>query len=183
MPKLEAKSPRFNPPDSSSGEGVIGSPGRWTRGAWLFRDDTLHRLEVLLDEAFRIPFTRIRFGIDGIIGLVPGPGRRRCAVCFRWSSPWPRGSAAFPMSPSCAWPPTSASACWSAQFPIVGDAFDIAWKANRRNYQLLHRHLGEPRRHTWKDWVFLLVLACALGLIFAIPIVLVIWLLAWLIQQ
>ncbi len=39
--------------------------------------------------------------------------------------------------------------------PIVGDAFDIAWKTNARNYNLLQRHLGEPRRHTWKDWVFL----------------------------
>ncbi len=34
----------------------------------------MRRLEILLDEAFRIPFTRIRFGIDGIIGLVPGLG-------------------------------------------------------------------------------------------------------------
>ena len=67
--------------------------------------------------------------------------------------------------------------------PILGDAFDIGWKANRRNYLLLQRHLGEPRRHTWKDWAFLIVLACVMGLIFAIPIVLVIWLLAWLIQH
>ena len=32
-------------------------------------------------------------------------------------------------------------------------------ESNRRNYRLLHRHLGEPRRHTWRDWVFLLLLA------------------------
>ena len=38
--------------------------------------------------------------------------------------------------------------------PIFGDVFDIAWKANRRNYRLLQRHLGEPRRHTWRDWAF-----------------------------
>ena len=41
---------------------------------WLFRDETLHTLEVPLDEAFRIPGTRIRFGLGGIIGLVPGRG-------------------------------------------------------------------------------------------------------------
>ncbi len=28
-------------------------------------------------------------------------------------------------------------------------------KPNRRNYRLLQRHLGEPRRHTWRDWAFL----------------------------
>jgi len=47
---------------------------RWNRGAWLFRDRTLHGLEILLDEAFRVPGTGIRFGLDGIIGLVPGLG-------------------------------------------------------------------------------------------------------------
>jgi hypothetical protein len=64
--------------------------------------------------------------------------------------------------------------------PLLGDAFDIAWKANRRNYQLLRRHLGQPRRHTWRDWVFLLMLATALALVFAIPVALVVWLLSWL---
>jgi hypothetical protein len=67
--------------------------------------------------------------------------------------------------------------------PLFGDIFDIAWKANRRNYLLMRRHLGEPRRHTWRDWTFLLLLAASLGAIFAIPVVLVVWLLAWLIKQ
>ena len=55
-------------------EGVIESPGRWERGSWIFRDRTLEGLATLLDEAFRIPGTNMRFGIDGIIGLVPGLG-------------------------------------------------------------------------------------------------------------
>jgi len=67
--------------------------------------------------------------------------------------------------------------------PLFGDAFDIAWKANRRNYRLLCRHLGEPRRHTWRDWVFLLLLAAILFAIFALPIVMVVWLLSWLLRQ
>src|SRR5260370_30300118 len=47
---------------------------RWNHGAWIFRGGTLHALETLLDEAFRIAGTGIRFGLDGIIGLVPGLG-------------------------------------------------------------------------------------------------------------
>ena len=35
------------------------SPGRWNRGAWIFRDSTLQTLEILLDEAFRIPGTQL----------------------------------------------------------------------------------------------------------------------------
>ena len=49
--------------------------------------------------------------------------------------------------------------------PIFGDMFDIAWKANRRNYRLLCRHL-DSRRHTWRDWAFMLLLACMLALVF-----------------
>jgi len=64
--------------------------------------------------------------------------------------------------------------------PVFGDIFDIAWKANRRNYLLLVRHLEEPRRHTARDWGFLFLLAAGLALVFAVPIVLVVWLFAWL---
>jgi hypothetical protein len=67
--------------------------------------------------------------------------------------------------------------------PIFGDAFDIVWKANRRNYRLLTRHLGEPRRHTGKDWVFLALIAGGLGFIFALPLLLMVWLLAWLLRH
>ncbi len=44
---------------------------RWNRGAWIFRDQTLHRLEILLDEAFVIPGTGIRFGLDGSSAWFP----------------------------------------------------------------------------------------------------------------
>jgi hypothetical protein len=64
--------------------------------------------------------------------------------------------------------------------PLFGDLFDIVWKANRRNYRLLQRSLAAPRRHSWRDWAFLLSLAAALGLVFAIPVALVVWFLAWL---
>jgi len=67
--------------------------------------------------------------------------------------------------------------------PFFGDIFDIAWKANRRTYLLRSRHLGEPRKHTRKDWAFLLLLGLGLALIFAIPVVLVVWLIVWLGQS
>jgi hypothetical protein len=67
--------------------------------------------------------------------------------------------------------------------PLFGDIFDIAWKANRRNYRLLCRHLNEPHRHTWRDWAFLLLLVAGLGLIFAIPLALAAWLLFWFLSR
>jgi len=182
MPDSEAKSPRFNTPGSPAREGDIVPSGRWARGAWLFRDETLHRLEILLDEAFRIPFTKIRFGIDGIIGLVPGLGDVVAGLLSLIIpiAAWIRGA---PYVTLLRMGINLGIGVLVGSVPILGDAFDIGWKANRRNYLLLQRHLGEPRRHTWKDWVFLGVLGCAMALIFAIPILLVIWLLVSLLQH
>jgi hypothetical protein len=182
MPDFDAKSHRFNPPGSSAREGEVLPPGRWERGTWLFRDETLRRLEILLDEAFRIPFTRIRFGIDGIIGLVPGLGDVLAGLLSLIIpiAAWIRG---VPYITLMRMGVNLGIGVLVGSIPILGDAFDIGWKANRRNYLLLQRHLGEPRRHTWKDWMFLIVLACVMGLVFAIPIVLLVWLLAWLIQH
>jgi hypothetical protein len=182
MPNSDAKTPRFDPPSESAREGDVLPPGRWGRGTWLFRDETLHRLEILLDEAFRIPFTRIRFGIDGIIGLVPGLGDVLAGLLSLIIpiAAWIRG---VPYVTLMRMGVNLGIGVLVGSIPILGDAFDIGWKANRRNYLLLQRHLGEPRRHTWKDWAFLIVLASVMGLIFAVPILLVIWLLAWLVQH
>ncbi len=62
--------------------------------------------------------------------------------------------------------------------PILGDAFDIFWKANRRNYRLLTRSIAEPHRHTWRDWGFLFLLGMGLAVVFSIPLALVVWLVA-----
>ena len=61
--------------------------------------------------------------------------------------------------------------------PLFGDIFDIAWKANRRNYALLTRHLEQPHRHHWRDWLFLAGVALVVCAIFAVPILFVAWLL------
>ncbi len=175
MPDSKANTPRFTRPDSPEIRGVVVPSGRWGRGTGIFSDETLRRLKFLLDEAFRIPFTRIRFGIDGIVGLFPGLGDVAAGLLSLIIpiAAWVRGVPYVTLARM------TANICISVlvgTIPIVGDAFDIAWKTNARNYNLLQRHLGQPRRHTWKDWMFLLVLACLIGLVFAIPLVLLIWL-------
>jgi hypothetical protein len=160
----------------------LPEPGaRWNRGAWIFRDKTLERLEILLDEAFRVPGTGIRFGIDGIIGLVPGLGDVLVGLLSLIIpvAAWIRG---VPYVTLVRMTVNVGIGVLVGSIPLFGDIFDIAWKANRRNYRLLCRHLDEPRRHNWRDWAFLLILGVALAVIFAIPVVLVIWLLASLSQ-
>ena len=158
------------------------SADRWNRGAWLFRDQTLQKLEILLDEAFRVPGTQLRFGIDGIIGLVPGLGDVLAGLLSLIIplAAWIRGVPYITLARMAA---NLGIGVLVGTIPIFGDIFDIAWKANRRNYRLLRRHLGEPHRHSWRDWVFLLILTTALAAVFALPILLVAWAVTWLITH
>jgi hypothetical protein len=170
-------------PDSSQTPAILPpAKSRWGRGAWLFRDETLRQLEVLLDEAFRIPGTDFRFGIDGIIGLIPGLGDVIAGLLSLVIplAAWMRG---VPYVTLIRMAINLAIGVLVGTIPLLGDIFDIAWKANRRNYRLLQRHLREPRRHTWRDWGFLLLLAGALGIVFAIPVLLVAWALALIFER
>ena len=178
----DAHSQPRNPLHHESNERALLPSNRWARGAWLFRDETLKALEILLDEAFRIPFTRFRFGIDGIIGLVPGLGDVLAGLLslIILIAAWIRG---VPYITLVRMGVNLGIGVLVGTIPILGDAFDMAWKPNRRNYLLLRRHLGEPRRHTWKDWAFLVVLVCVLGIIFAIPVALFVWLVFWVNQH
>jgi hypothetical protein len=129
-----------------------------------------------------VPGTGIRLGLDGIIGLIPGLGDVLAGLLSLVIplAAWARGVPYIALARMGA---NLGISVLVGSIPLFGDIFDIAWKANRRNYRLLCRHLGEPRRHTWRDWAFLLLLAALLGLVFAIPIVLVVWFLIWLIGR
>ena len=177
MPQREPDATSANAAPQAS----AAASDRWNRGAWIFRDETLRKLEILLDEAFRVPGTQVRFGLDAIIGLVPGIGDVLAGLASLVIplAGWIRGVPYVTLVRMAA---NLGIGVLVGTIPILGDAFDIAWKANRRNYRLLTRHLGEPRRHTWRDWAFLLILAAVLGLVFAIPVLLVVWLMMWLLH-
>ncbi len=151
---------------------------RWERGAWLMRDSTLRRLEIFLDEAFRIPGTQIRFGLDGLIGLVPGLGDVLAGLLSLVIplAGWVRGLPYVALARMVA---NVGIGVVVGTIPLFGDAFDIAWKANRRNYQILRRHIEAPHQHTWRDWVFLGFLGTAVMIVFLLPLVALLWLLSW----
>lgn len=150
-------------------------PGLRTRfGRNLFADENLDMLAHLLDDWFRIPGTSIRFGLDGIIGLIPGLGDilAGLASCIIVIAAWFRG---VPYITLLRMVVNLGIDVLVGSIPFLGDAFDIAWKANRRNYALMSRHLRQPHRHTWKDYVFLLGIALTLAAIFAVPVLVILW--------
>jgi len=153
---------------------VHAGADRWARGGRLLGDERLQWLEILLDEAFVIPGTRIRFGIDGIIGLVPGLGDVLAGILSLLIplAAWVRG---VPYVTLVRMLINVSIGLLIGSIPFAGDGFLIFWKANRRNYQLLTRSIAEPHRHTWRDWGFLLLLGLSTALIFAIPVALIVW--------
>jgi len=132
-----------------------------------------------LDEAFVLPGAGIRFGIDGIIGLIPGLGDILGGVLSLVIplAAWIRG---VPYITLLRMLTNVAIGLIVGTIPVAGDVFDVFWKANHRNYQLLMRSIAEPRRHTWRDWIYLLALGIGIGLCFLIPLALCILLLSWL---
>ena len=114
----------------------IEAPGRRSRRETLAR---LERLSRLLDTAISIPGTKIRFGADAVIGLVPGIGD---AVTTGLSAyiVYEAHRLGVPRPLLARMVANVAADGLRGAVPIVGDVFDVMWKANRRNLRLLREH-------------------------------------------
>ena len=60
--------------------------------------------------------------------------------------------------------------------PVLGNLFDIGWKANRRNYALLTGSLADPQGVKRRSWLFFAGLCVLLGAMLVLPMLLVGWL-------
>jgi len=133
-----------------------------------FRDENLDLLSRVLDTWFRVPGTNIRFGLDGIIGLIPGVGDvlGGLASCLIVLAAYVRGAPPITILRMVV---NVGVEVLVGTIPVLGDVFDIAWRANRRNYHLLERTLLTGRRDTWRDWLFMGLLAVVLMAMALVP--------------
>jgi len=138
--------------------------------------DGLRRWAILLDSAFRVPGTSIRFGLDAIVGLVPGLGdlaspiytglilieglRRRLPAVVQARMVL---NAAIDMG--------------IGLVPVLGDMADVAWKANLRNLALLERHARPGVAPRGADYAFVFVALGLVALVALVPFAIIIWLL------
>ncbi|HEX3571469.1 MAG TPA: DUF4112 domain-containing protein [Acidobacteriaceae bacterium] len=140
-----------------------------------FEDENLDLLSHLLDDCFRVPGTSIRFGLDGIVGFIPGVGDAIAGIasCVIIIAAWARGVSYVTL--------TRMLANWGIEvllgsLPVLGNLFDIAWKANRRNYALLTGSMADPQGIRRRSWLFLAVLCIGLAALLIAPILLLGWL-------
>ena len=106
------------------------------------RLERLRRLSRLMDSRWRIPFTRIPIGLDGIASIVPVAGDTVTAVVSAYII---LEAARFDLPKSLlARMALNVALDWAAgSVPVVGTIFDVAFKANRMNVNLLHEHLEQ----------------------------------------
>lgn len=107
------------------------------------RADTVMRLDAisrLLDSAFVLPGTGIRFGLEGVIGLVPGIGDLVTTALSSYLI-WEARRLGLPRRKIARMIGNVAFDAAIGIVPIIGDAADVLFKANRRNMRIIREHL------------------------------------------
>ena len=150
-------------------------PWREKAASGPFSDEHLDILSHLLDDFIQIPGTHIRFGLDGIIGFIPGAGDiiAGLASTIIIFAAWTRGVPYIVLARMVL---NVLIETVVGAIPFVGNLFDIAWRANRRNYKLLEGSIADPRRHTLTSWLVFGVLAIVLVGIMLLPALLLAYL-------
>ena len=105
---------------------------------------TLARLETMtswLDDRFTLPGTNVRFGLDPVLGLIPGIVDTATALLTLYMILVAR-THRLPVGLQAAMVGNLVLDWAVGSVPVLGDLFDVGFKANRRNLTLLKRYLG-----------------------------------------
>lgn len=138
----------------------------------------LELLAKLMDSQFRIPGTNIRFGLDALLGLIPGAGDFGTFLVSGYMVLVlaQNGASGFVLARM------TLNILIDALFgsvPVLGDIFDVAFKANQRNTTLMREHYVEGRHKgsAWKVIVpVLLILLLFVAAIAWLSYKIVVWL-------
>jgi hypothetical protein len=99
-------------------------------------------LEKLLERAFHIPGTKIPFGLDSIIGLVPVLGDLITAAMGAYIV-WEARNLGMSKWQLIRMTANVGIDTAIGAIPIVGDAFDLVWRSNTKNLRIIKKHLDK----------------------------------------
>jgi hypothetical protein len=140
------------------------SPDRPERSVKI--DESLNRLSWLMDDLIRIPGINWRFGLDALVGLVPGFGDTVTSLV----SFYILASAVRYRVPKVTLLRMGLNIGIDylvGSFPFVGDLFDAWWKSNQMNVALLNNRAtvsaSEARQGQLSDWLFVALIIFVLA--------------------
>ena len=141
--------------------------------------ELLRRWARIFDSAFRVPGTQIRFGIDPILGLVPGIGDLASPVLSLFMI-WQGARLRVPKIVLARMVFNALIDAIAGVVPFAGDLFDFGWKATAWNLALLEKHAMPGQRATSGDYLFVILCSAVLIAAALIPLLLIVALGAWL---
>ena len=135
--RVEIFPPGTKIPGESAVEFLSGLTSRMSHEERL---EQVRWLAGLMDDRYVVPGTRVRFGWDSILGLFPGLGDALTSIISLLivHHAWQAGASPFTLARMIG---NVAADFLLGSIPFVGDLFDVAFKANRRNARLLEQHL------------------------------------------
>jgi hypothetical protein len=163
--------------DARVGDG--GAHGDGERGRRAMQ--RLRVITLLFDQAFTLPGTRFRFGLDALFGLVPGLGDLVGAVVAVFAIQVARKLGA-PPAIQLRMLGNIALDALVGTVPILGDLFDFAFKAQTRNLALLDRWIATPHKTARRTRRGLLLIPMVIVVVFATLTALGLWMLYTLFQ-
>jgi hypothetical protein len=139
------------------------------------RLEKLRSLQWLLDNAYRVPGTNIRFGWDALVGVVPWAGDVvtaffACAIIVQ------AHHMRVPRVVQLRMVINVLIDIVVGVVPVFGDVADVFWKSNSRNFALLERHAAAPTLPSRGDWLFVTGVVGLVALVAIVPLVMVYWL-------
>ena len=118
----------------------------------------MDRLAQIMDSQFKIPGTDFRFGLDGVLGLIPGAGDLSTLAVsgYMISIMAKNGASGYVIARMVV--NVLIDALLGA-IPFIGDLFDFVFKANNKNMKLMREHYQEGRHRggAWKVVVPVLI--------------------------
>lgn len=121
-------------------------------------------LSYLLDNAIRIPGTRHRIGLDPLIGLLTGGGDIAGAILSAYII-LEATRFGLPRKTLMQMLGNLLTDSIVGSLPLIGDLFDVTWKANTRNLALLEAHVANPQPQRAADRGFIFFVIALLVLI------------------
>lgn len=138
------------------------------------RPDWAEHLVRFLDDGIKLPGTNYRFGFDALLGLLPGVGDASTAV-GSLTLFWLAIKRDVPRPVLIRMAINVAVDSLVGAVPVLGDVFDLFFKSNRRNLNLIREASGEGpvRRSRVGDYLTIAGIALLIGCAFALPILVV----------